>query len=628
VPGKGALAGYALEVAKYALGYFADYFGIPYPADKLDLVAVPDFAFGAMENLGCVTFRETALLVDDTAAARSDLERVADVIAHELAHMWFGDLVTMRWWEGIWLNEAFATFMGTKCVDAFRPAWERWVSFGMEREAALAVDGLHTTRPIEYPVGSPEEAEGMFDVLTYQKGGSVLVMLERYLGEETFRAGVRRYLSDHRYGNTVTGDLWDALEAVSGEPVHAAADTWILQGGHPVVRAAGSTLTQRPFAYRPVEGDSSIGRAWSVPVMVRPLRGDPVAVLLDGPSGEIPAMDPPVVLNAGGWGVYRSAYDDDHLRALAAQLDALGPLERASLFADTWALVLAGDTGLERFLELATHLGQETEPNTFATVAGALGLCRRAADDQARQVLAGTTRSLLGRRFAELGWEAAVDEGERIPNLRSLLIASLGTLGQDEAVRAAALQRFDEATSGGRPLEPDLEAAVLEVVADHQRPGDYDAFYAAYRAAPTPQIELRYLSALAAFPSVELATRTFDLALDEVRAQNGTYLIAGLLANRVGGPAVFDRLAERFDEALDRFPVVSHSRMLQGVRVLCRDRALAQRVTDFLAAHPLHSGQRSLDQALERLWINLGFVERERDALAATLGRVGGAPAR
>ena len=181
-------------MAAHSLRFFTDYFAIPYPADKLDLVAIPDFAFGAMENLGCVTFRETALLVDPAGAARTELERVADVIAHEIAHMWFGDLVTMRWWEGIWLNEAFATFMEVLCVDAFRPAWQRWVSFGLEREAALAVDGLHATRPIEYPVGSPEEADGMFDVLTYQKGGSVLRMLEQYLGAEVFRDGVRRYL--------------------------------------------------------------------------------------------------------------------------------------------------------------------------------------------------------------------------------------------------------------------------------------------------------------------------------------------------------------------------------------------------------------------------------------------------
>ncbi len=160
---------------------------------------------------------------------------MADVVAHELAHMWFGDLVTMGWWEGIWLNEAFATFMETACVDAFRPAWQRWVSFGTSREGALAIDGLHATRPIEYPVGSPEEADGMFDVLTYEKGCSVLRMLEQFLGPQVFRDGVREYLRIHSYANTVTADLWSALESVSGQPVGQVMDTWILQGGHPLV---------------------------------------------------------------------------------------------------------------------------------------------------------------------------------------------------------------------------------------------------------------------------------------------------------------------------------------------------------------------------------------------------------
>ena len=198
VPGKGDLTAFALEAAAHALEFFTDWFGIDYPAEKLDLLAIPDFAFGAMENLGCVTFREAVLLVDPARASRPELERVADVISHEIAHMWFGDLVTMRWWNGIWLNEAFATFMELLCVDDFRPEWQRWVSFGVERDAAMATDGLHATRPVEYPVGPPEEAQGMFDVLTYQKGAGVLRMLERYLGAERFRDGVRRYLEAHR----------------------------------------------------------------------------------------------------------------------------------------------------------------------------------------------------------------------------------------------------------------------------------------------------------------------------------------------------------------------------------------------------------------------------------------------
>src|SRR5580693_1450304 len=278
-PGKSHLGRFALEVGAYALRFFTDYFDIPYPGDKVDLVAIPDFAAGAMENLGCITFRDTALLVDQDEAARAELERVADVIAHELAHMWFGDLVTMGWWEGIWLNEAFASFMEVLCVDAFRPSWNRWIGFAPSREAALAVDALHLTRPIEYPVGPPKEAEGMFDVLTYEKGCGVLRMLEQHIGAEVFRDGVRTYLKAHAYGNTVTSDLWDALEDASGAPVRDIMNTFILQGGFPLVTLDRDELRQQPFASGPVpEGTASaIGTPWNVRVAVRalPAEGKP-----------------------------------------------------------------------------------------------------------------------------------------------------------------------------------------------------------------------------------------------------------------------------------------------------------------------------------------------------------------
>ena len=226
---------FALEVGAFCLDFFAEYYGIPYPGDKLDLVAVPDFAFGAMENLGCVTFREALLLIDPAGATQPELQNVADVIAHELAHMWFGDLVTMKWWNGIWLNEAFATFMEMLATDAFRPEWERWVAFGASRGMAFDTDALATTRPIEFPVVSPDDAEGMFDVLTYEKGASVLRMLEQYLGAEPFREGIRHYLRAHQYANTETTDLWDAIEEVTEEPVRRIMDSWIFQGGYPLV---------------------------------------------------------------------------------------------------------------------------------------------------------------------------------------------------------------------------------------------------------------------------------------------------------------------------------------------------------------------------------------------------------
>ncbi|MET0901737.1 MAG: M1 family metallopeptidase, partial [Acidimicrobiales bacterium] len=234
-PGKLHLTGFGVEVADFSLRYLAEYFDLPCPGDSMDLVAIPDFAFGAMENLGCVTFRETLLLADPEHATQGELQNVVDVIAHELAHMWFGDLVTMKWWNGIWLNEAFATFMELKVTDAFRPEWERWVSFGLGRSTAFDTDALQSTRPIEYPVVSPADAEGMFDVLTYEKGAAVVRMLEQYLGDAEFRAGIRKYMANHQYGNTETTDLWDAIEEASGEPVRRIMDSWIFQGGHPIV---------------------------------------------------------------------------------------------------------------------------------------------------------------------------------------------------------------------------------------------------------------------------------------------------------------------------------------------------------------------------------------------------------
>ena len=310
-PGKEHLTAFALEVGAFCLRFFRDYYGIDYPGDKLDMVALPDFAQGAMENLGCITYRESLLLVDPHKATQPELAAVADVIAHEIAHMWFGDLVTMRWWNGIWLNEAFATFMELVAVDAYRPDWERWSSFLRVRATAFEVDALESTRPIEYPVHSPDDAAGMFDILTYTKGAAVLRMLEQYLGAERFRDGIRRYLTEHRFGNTETHDLWDALEASSGEPVRRIMDGWIFQGGYPeITTELGSdgsvALTQRRYRISRDTPDAT----WDVPLLVR--TGTKTAPLLIEPAGTsiVPEGDDPVVVNAGAHAFTRVRYDE------------------------------------------------------------------------------------------------------------------------------------------------------------------------------------------------------------------------------------------------------------------------------------------------------------------------------
>ncbi|HEU5319974.1 MAG TPA: M1 family metallopeptidase, partial [Methylomirabilota bacterium] len=278
VPGKRRLASFARQAGAASLAFFEDYYGLPSPGDKLDLLAIPDFAAGAMENLGAITFRETALLVDERAATHAELERIADVVAHENAHMWFGDLVTMTWWNGIWLNEAFATFMEMLAVDAWKPEWRRWTSFGVSRAAAFTVDGLWSTRPIEFDVKAPRDADAMFDVLTYEKGASVLRMLEQYLGAGVFRAGVRDYLGAHAYASADTGDLWAALGRASGVDIPGVMDGWIFRPGFPLVtvrRDGGAlVLAQRRFTYLPeppawTTADGDGDQRWQVPVQLR-----------------------------------------------------------------------------------------------------------------------------------------------------------------------------------------------------------------------------------------------------------------------------------------------------------------------------------------------------------------------
>ncbi len=625
-PGKGHLTQFALTVGAHALTFFTDYFGIPYPADKLDLVAIPDFAFGAMENLGCVTFRESALLVDPTQAARVELERVADVICHEIAHMWFGDLVTMKWWNGIWLNEAFATFMEVLAVDAFRPEWQRWVSFGVEREAAMAVDGLHATRPVEFHVGRPEDAQGMFDVLTYQKGGSVLRMLEQFIGPDVFREGINDYLTTHSYGNTETADLWNALERSSGRAVRTIMDTWINQGGYPLIRVGeDGSLTQTPFSYRGEPG-GAIGSDWQVPVLTRPLEQgdyDPLPLLLDGAAtaaGGVTA-EAGLVVNAGGSGYYRVSYPTSMVERLADRLGELAPLERYNLVSDSWAAALSGQAPLSDVLAVARALvtSAEGDPSVWSVVLGALGLFDRIVPDADRPVLALAVRTLLGPLARDLGWDPRDDDGERTPSLRSAALRTLGTIGADSDIKAEAVRRFSQAHVV--TLHPDTESAVLDIVASDGGPAEYEAFLARYRAPATPQEEIRYLYALASFSDPALATRTFDLALTEVRTQNAPFVLQSLVANRTTGPASWERITEEWDRLVAKFPANILPRMLDGARVLCNPPELADRVTAFIESHPLPSGGKTVEQILERLAVNVAFGQRQGAELADTLTR-------
>ena len=627
VPAKRSLAGFAIEVAVHALRFFSRYFGIPYPADKLDLVALPDFAMGAMENLGAVTFRETLLLIDPDRATRLELERVADVVSHEIAHMWFGDLVTMRWWNGIWLNEAFATFMELLCVDELRPDWQRWVTFGLTRGSAMVTDGLAATRPVEFPVRRPQDAEAMFDVLTYQKGAAVVRMLERYVGAERFRQGIAHYIAKHSYANTETTDLWDAIEAATGEPARSVMDTWIFQGGHPMVSVGSDdegrrlTFEQRRFRY--LAGDDNPHERWQVPVLLKASVGGEVLhrrLLLTEETATLDLPGPPdwVVVNEGGWGFYRASYDDelfDRLRDRMAQLDAL---ERFNLVSDKWAAVLAGLCPAGSFLQLVQLLGDEAHPSVWTIALGALDYLDRMIEPAQRPRLQAMVRQLVRPAFERVGWSPASGESETTTTLRGTLLQALGVLGADPEVRARAHELHDRYLRDRGSVDTDVAAAVMAVVATSGGEDEYASFLQRFRNPTTPQEEVRYLYALGGFEDEGLVRRTMEVALSEVRTQNAPFLISLLLANRVGGELAWGMVKEHWDELLGRFPENLHDRMLEGVATLSRPETAAD-VRQFLLAHPLPAKRRAVDQLLERLAVAVAFREREGPSLASAI---------
>jgi len=623
VPGKKHLATFAVDIGKASLEHFSAYYGIAYPGDKLDLIAIPDFASGAMENLGAITFRETALLVDADRATRTELERVADVVSHENAHMWFGDLVTMKWWNGLWLNEAFATFMEMLAVDAWKPEWRRWDSFTVSRAAAMQVDGLKSTRPIEFPVERPEEAAGMFDILTYEKGASVLRMLEQYLGAEAFRDGIRLYLRRHAFANAETTDLWDALEESTKEPVRALMDTWIFQAGYPLISVEkgprGLRLNQQMFRY--LQDGSDQERKWHVPIFLRAGTKTGViekTILLADGQQSVELGDPVewAVVNAGGHGFYRVRYGADLFDSLKHGLQVrLSAVERFSLVNDTWASTLAGLTSLIDYLSLIDLLSDENDVNVWTTVIGSGHHLERILDDPQCATLAKCLRTLLGPAVARFGWTPRQGESDLESQLRGDLINALGTLGDDKGCQERARELFALYEKSPDIVERNLIPALIAIVAHTGTAADYDKFYGRFKKAETPQEETRFLFALANFRLPELIDRTLDLTINgEVRTQNSPYLMRGILLNKPARVKAWVFMKAHWEEMLRQYPDNAIPRMCEGIVGLATAELEAD-VRDFFARHPVKQGTKQMEQHLERLHVAVTCRERWRDLL-------------
>lgn len=636
VPGKKHLSAFALKWAKFSLDYFAEYFGIDYPAPKLDLIAIPDFASGAMENFGAITFRETALLLDETKATHKEFLRVAEVISHENAHMWFGDLVTMDWWNGLWLNEAFATFMAAKAVHAFEPSWRFWEGFNIEKAGAMRIDGLHNSRSIEFPVATPEDARAMFDVLTYEKGCAILRMLELYIGEDVFRKGCAIYMARHAYANTETADLWRALDQAVKEAglsisVGRMMDTWVYQKGFPLVSvdladSKGSiTLRQSPFRYLSEEGGKE--ELWYVPVAVRARTADGVreecfALTQEEQSFYIGEDLDLLVINAEGKGFFRVNYSLPLREQLLANLHELSASERFNLVSDLWASTQAGELSLSNYLSsLKLVLAQETDNNVFSVITSSLSylrrICKAAAPEKANNFV-DLSKELLEPALTRLGWEAKDGETPQDAELRSMLVSILGNFGE-QSVRAKVASLWTSHLAQPGSVSANLLPAVVETTATQGDHACYEQFLQLKEKASTPQEESRYLYALASFAQPALIERTLEATLNgQIKTQDAPMILRMLFLNPEGGQLSWEFLKKNWDKLVAALPLQGIIRLCDGITALV-DPAKEAEISEFFATRNIKGNEKALAQNLETLKIANRFLKREGEQLKSLL---------
>ena len=631
---------YALETSMALLDYFHDYFGVPYPLSKLDHIAIPDFAAGAMENWGAITYREVALLVDPVESSAGTREIVAAIISHEMAHQWFGDLVTMEWWDDLWLNESFASWMGDKAVDYLHPEWEMWTQFlTHDTSSALNLDGLRNSHPIEQPVNNPAEIGELFDAISYSKGGSVLRMLEHYLGEDDFREGLRIYIQRHQYANARTRDLWNSLGEASGQPVAEIMDSWTSQTGYPVLEASVNRsgdsievgLSQSRFLYDEILGgdEEPDDTVWKVPVTARTASdAEPVRSLMDtAESGLIlhPAQygsrDEWIKVNPDQSGFFRVQYSDDEIERLKAPIASLTlpARDRLGLQSDAYALAKAGRIPASAYLNLVEAYSNEND----ASVVSDISLSLNALDNLLSAEDFHTPYQAFGRRVFKpigdrMGWDARPEEGHRDALLRATALAQLGRF-EDEETLSEARRRFDAYMEDPASLPADLRVAAFTMSAQRGDHALYDTMWELEKNATLHEEKMRFIRALSAFPAPELIQETLSRSLDDehVRSQDTIHVMVYVSSNPNGLEPAWQFMKDNWDEFDRRYGEGGFGLMrLVSISSLFTTPEKREEVREFFDAHPVPSAERTIRQALERMSNNIAWLDKNRDDLS------------
>ena len=637
-PGKKEMGKFALESAEHILSYYDKYFSIKYPYGKLDLIGLPDFSAGAMENTGCITFREVILLIDEKQGSVGLKKSIASVIAHEMAHQWFGDLVTMKWWDDIWLNEGFATWMSSKPLEVWKPEWNFNLDDVSQMGGTLNTDSLANTRPIHQPADTPGQIMELFDGIAYGKAAAVLKMLESYLGEETFRSGVNAYIRQHQYANATAVDFWDAQAKTSKKPVDQIMPTFVAQAGVPVINVKAQcsgnsttvTLDQRRYYYDRKKFEAANDQLWQVPLCLKSSATGAEKCELLTKKQETFTLSGCltwVLANAGATGYYRVGYQPDAVRALASDGESkLSPAERIALLTDIWASVRVGREPVGDYLALTRGLGTDRDRAVLEDVLGRLNyIGRYLVTDNDRESYRLWLRQYLTPILKDIGEEAKAGESDEQKTLRALLFRSLGYDARDPEVLAQARKIAGKALDDPASVDRELAISALRLAALNGDQPLYDRLMAALKTPKSPEDYYITLFTLAQFDDPQLLQRTLDYAISpEVRSQDAVSLIARVMDNPAGEKLAWDFVRQHWTAVEKSGGPFASAEIVSATDSFC-DAGLRDEVADFYAAHKIESAERTYRQSIERINNCVDLKSRQEPQLASWLGLHGSA---
>ena len=638
LPDRQNLVDFARETAAESLSRLEQWFDMPHPYAKLDLVALPDFAFGAMENAGAVFFRDSVLLLDAEEASFEDRKRAAETITHEISHMWFGNLVTMAWWNDLWLNESFATWMAYEILEQSRPEWRIWLDFAHRREGALSVDALASSHPIAPQIRSAEEAHENFDAITYTKGACVLRMLEGFMGPDDFREGIRLYMRRHRESSASASDLWAALAETSGLPVEKIVAPWTLQTGYPLVSLRRKTkrdadvleLEQQRFLALPAPASrrkSSAGSTarskaprWQIPWVGRggtQSEGDSITLnhLLVNLRDPWPIPKPDlswIYGNAREAGFFRIQYGEPEYEALIANLTSLSAMERIGFVGNQWALARAGLLPISQLLDLLAALGEEENPDVLLAASNVLGRLAQRLAAQHETIVGRNFRTWIsahyGGQIDRLGLDAGGSDSLKRRMHRAQIFKILGHGAQNEAIREFCASRADRYFSSGETLPPELGDEILRIAASQGDDSLHQTLCEATRSASTPQERRRMLFALAEFTPPKLLRASLAASLDSTLAPapDRAALLTLLLSRPTSATQTWHHLKKSWPRLEREMPPILLAR-LASATADALPFSVGPDIKSFFGRHPLAAGSRVLRQIAEEMSIAKRF---------------------